>query len=142
MIITLNEEAHLARCIQSVPFAQEIIVLDSKSTDKTQEIATNLGARVIQQPFLGYRDQKQKALEYATQPWVISLDADEALSPGLQEEIKKIITEGHGFDGYKMPRCSFYLNRWIKHGGWYPDFQTRFFKEKKQLGLGELFMNR
>src|ERR1700677_5008780 len=110
IIITLNEEAHLARCIQSVPFAQEIIVLDSDSVDKTEEIAIQLGAKVIQQPFLGYRDQKQKALELATHPWVLSLDADEALSPGLGDEIKKIIAQGHGLDGYRMPRCSFYLN--------------------------------
>ncbi len=126
----------MARCIQSVPFAQEIIVLDSASKDKTQIIAKSFGARVIDQSFLGYREQKQKALSFATQEWVLSLDADEALSPQLQEEIKKTVGNNGPEDGYRMPRCSFHLNRWIKHGGWYPDYQTRLFRRLKGKWVG------
>ncbi len=129
VIITLNEEKYIADCIMSVPFASEIIVVDSFSTDKTSEIAQGEGAKVLTQKFLGYRKQKQFALGVATQEWVLSLDADERLSEELQNEISSILGNPK-FNGYRMPRCSFHLGRWIRHGGWYPDYQTRLFRKE------------
>ena len=135
VVITLNEEHNIARCIKSVPFASEVIVVDSFSSDKTKEIAESLGARVIQRPFAGYRDQKQFGLEQATETWVLSLDADEALSPLLQDEIKSTLLNP-ALDSYEMPRLSFHLGKWIRHGGWYPDFQHRLFKREKASWTG------
>lgn len=131
VIITLNEDENIARCIQSVPWADEVIVLDSNSKDKTREIAESLGAKVHIQNFLGFRDQKQKATDLAKNDWILSLDADEALSLGLSQEILDTFDTTPIQDGYRMPRLSFHLGRWIKHGGWYPDRQLRFFNRKK-----------
>jgi glycosyltransferase involved in cell wall biosynthesis len=139
VIITLNEENDIARCIESVPFAQEIIVVDSLSKDKTRDIALKLGAKVIEKQFLGYRAQKQFAIDQATCEWVLSLDADEALSSDLQSEILAHLLNlefQSRFNGFKMPRLSFYLGRWIRHGGWYPDYQTRLFKKDKGVWTG------
>lgn len=135
VIITLNEESNIERCLQSVPFATEKIVVDSFSKDSTCEKAQKAGARVIQRPFTGYRDQKQFALDQATMPWVLSLDADEALSPALQQEIVNTL-KNPVHDGYRMPRCSFHLGKWIRHGGWYPDYQLRLFKKEKAKWVG------
>jgi glycosyltransferase involved in cell wall biosynthesis len=138
-IITLNEEANIERCIRSVPFATEVVVVDSLSTDHTVEISKALGARVISQKFLGYRAQKQFAHDATLQPWVLSLDADECLSPELQAEILEIFRNpsdaGSGSssplpNGYRIPRLSFHLGRWIRHGGWYPDYQTRLYRRE------------
>ena len=140
VIITLNEEAHLARCIESVPFAQEIIVVDSLSKDKTREIALRLGAKVIEKPFMGYREQKQFALDQASCEWVLSLDADEVLSPALQAEIlaRFLNREDQAdVDGYKMPRLSFYLGRWIRQGVGIPIIRRDCSREQRENGKGE-----
>lgn len=131
VIITLNEEENIARCIQSVPWADEVIVLDSESRDNTRQIAESLGAKVHIQKFLGFRDQKQRATDLAKNDWILSLDADEALSLGLSQEILDTFDTTPIQDGYRMPRLSFHLGRWIKHGGWYPDRQLRFFNRTK-----------
>ena len=135
VVITFNEEKNIERCIRSVPFATEVIVVDSLSQDRTTEIAVGLGARVIERNFEGYRNQKQFAIEQATQPWVLSLDADEALSAELQAEILRALHRPE-FDGFRIPRCSHHLDRWIKHGGWYPDYQTRLFKKDSGRWVG------
>ncbi len=135
VVITLNEEKNIERCLKSVPFAREVIVLDSKSKDRTVDIAQSLGARVFSQEFKGYRQQKADALALATQSWILSLDADEYLSPNLQTEIKSVLTNPL-FNGYKMPRKSFHLGRWIYHGDWYPDFQTRLIKRNRAYWKG------
>jgi glycosyltransferase involved in cell wall biosynthesis len=135
VIITLNEENNVSRCIQSVPFAQEIIVVDSLSTDRTREIAKSLGAKVIEKSFLGYREQKQFALNQATLPWVLSLDADETLSAELKAEIEGVLKSPDS-QAYRMPRLSFHLGRWIRHGGWFPDYQTRLFKRDSGSWFG------
>jgi len=132
VVITLNEERNIERCIRSVPFAKEIIVVDSFSEDKTVKIAETLGAKVIQRKFTGYRDQKQFAMEQAKESWILSLDADEALSPDLKRELPHLLLRQDA-DGFRIPRCSFHLNKWIRHGGWYPDYQNRLFKR----GLGK-----
>jgi glycosyltransferase involved in cell wall biosynthesis len=136
VIITLNEDENITRCIESVPWADEVIVLDSESKDKTREVASSLGAKVVTQKFLGFRDQKQKVTDLAKNDWVISLDADEALSLALSEEILHAFDTTPIQDGYRMPRLSFHLGRWIKHGGWYPDRQLRFFNRKKAKWVG------
>lgn len=130
VIITLNEEKNIRDCIQSVPFASDIVVLDNFSKDKTKEIAESLGARVIQHEWLGFGAQKNKATEFAKYDWVLSLDADERLSAELQTEIKKDFATLKKDVGYQLPRLSFHLKRWIRHGGWYPDYQLRLFHRK------------
>jgi glycosyltransferase involved in cell wall biosynthesis len=127
VVITLNEEANLERCLKSVPFASDIVVVDSFSTDRTVEIAQKMGANVVAEKWRGYGPQKALAVSHAKFDWVLSLDADEALSPQLQEEI---LAKFAGFQeevGYETPRLSWHLGRWILHGGWYPDYQLRLF---------------
>lgn len=127
-IITLNEEANLARAIESVRgFAQEILVVDSGSTDHTLEIARNLGARILSNPWRGYGQQKNFAMKQAANDWVLNLDADEEVSPELAVEIQQVMERDHGknVSGYSVPRLSKYLGRWIKHGGWYPNRLVR-----------------
>lgn len=127
-IITFNEEAKIAEAIKSVAFADEILVVDSESTDKTREIAESLGAKVIVQKWLGFAKQKQFAVENAAHDWILSLDADEKVSIELKNEILNLNPQA---DAYKLPRLSFYLNQPIRHGGWYPDWQIRFFNRNK-----------
>lgn len=128
-IITYNEEKNIAKAICSVLWADEIIVVDSNSTDKTVKIAEQLGAKVIIQPWLGFSKQKQFAVNQAKNDWIFSLDADEIVSKELAAEIK-FIAENNSKSAnvaYRIPRLSFYMNRPIKHSGWYPDSQIRFF---------------
>lgn len=129
VVITLNEEINIARCIKSVPFAKEIIVLDSGSIDNTVKIAKDLGAKVYSQEWLGFGAQKQKALSYATSSWLLFLDADEWLSEGLQSEIKEVIINPNSENVFSIKRLSSYLGKKIYHGGWYPDYQTRLFRK-------------
>ena len=130
-IITFNEERHIADAIDSVSWADEIIVVDSESTDATRDIAESLGARVILKPWPGFSDQKQFATDSAKNDWVLSLDADERVSDELRREIEEFRGSGFTADGYKLPRLSFYMGRAIKHGGWYPDLQLRLFDRTK-----------
>jgi glycosyltransferase involved in cell wall biosynthesis len=127
VIITKNEEKSIERCIRSVPFAKEVVVLDSGSEDQTCEIAKKLGAKVFHEPWRGFGPQKQRATELASQSWILSLDADEQLSPSLAAEIQQRMQEDPVTDGFEMPRLSFHMGRWIRHGGWYPDRQLRLF---------------
>lgn len=136
VIISLNEEDNIERCISSCPWASEVILLDSGSTDRTTEIAKKNGAEVFVEKFRGYREQKQRATELAKNDWIISLDADEALSPQLSQEIQNSFAHNQQKDGFEMPRKSFYMNRWITHGGWYPDKQLRFFNRQKAKWVG------
>lgn len=131
-VITLNEEANIQRCLKSVPFAADIIVLDSGSTDSTKIIAKSLGARVFEEPWRGYGLQKQRAVDLALFDWVLCLDADEELSSELQIEIYNLLkTESSPYFGFSIPRISFHLGRWLAFGGWYPDYQTRLFLKSK-----------
>ena len=129
VIITLNEENSIERCIRSAPFASEIVVVDSGSTDNTKEIAEKLGAKVFHQDWLGYGAQKKFATQKAGQKWVLSLDADEWLSDELRDEIQEVISrDGLGYSVYSMRRLSQYMDKWIYNGGWFPDWQMRLFK--------------
>ncbi|MEO0335613.1 MAG: glycosyltransferase family 2 protein [Pseudomonadota bacterium] len=140
-IITLNEEANLERCIRSVPFADEVVVVDSGSSDKTKEIAKKLGARVLEQDWLGFQRQKQLAADATSNRWVLALDADESLSRELALEIETLLGDANlsQFAAYRVPRLSFHFGRWIRHGGWYPDYQVRLLnKDNSKWSGGEL----
>lgn len=131
VIITLNEEKVIERCIKSMQrVADEIVIVDSYSTDKTEEISRKLGAKFIQHPFNGYRDQKNFALQQATYDYVLSLDADEALSIELEKSILQI-KENWQHDAYKFNRLNYCCGQWIKHTDWYPDRKIRLFDRRK-----------
>jgi glycosyltransferase involved in cell wall biosynthesis len=131
IIITYNEEANIARCIASVSgVADEVVVIDSHSTDATVSIATAMGARVVQHPFLGYAKQKNFATTQATYDWILSLDADEELTPALSQSIIAVKASA-AHNVYKLPRLTNYCGQWIKHCGWYPDWQTRLYNRTK-----------
>jgi len=136
-IITFNEERNISRVIESLRCCDEILLLDSGSNDRTVEIATKLGARVVEASWHGYAAQKNKAAELATHDWILSLDADESLSEALEAEIWHIKKSGPEFDGYTMPRLAQYLGRWILHSGWYPDRKVRLFNRKKAKWVGD-----
>ena len=123
VIISFNEEKNISDALRSVAWADEILVVDSKSTDRTREIAESLGARVLVRQWPGFSAQKQFAADSAANDWILSLDADERVTDGLQEEIERIRKTGPKYDGYSIPRLSIYLGREIRLGGWYPDRQ-------------------
>jgi glycosyltransferase involved in cell wall biosynthesis len=127
-IVTLNEEATLARTLASVAWAKEIIVVDSGSIDRTAEIARAHGARVIEREWPGFVAQKNFAIEQCSGAWVLSLDADEELTPELQQEIQKLLAANPTLHAYYLKRRNYFLGRWIKHGGFYPDAKLRLFR--------------
>ncbi len=136
-IITLNEERNVARAIESLRCADEILILDSGSADRTVELAENLGARVIEAGWRGYAAQKNWAAEQASNDWILSVDADEALSEALEAEIWSLKKSGPQYDAYTMPRVARYLGRWILHSGWYPDRKVRLYHRDKAKWVGE-----
>jgi glycosyltransferase involved in cell wall biosynthesis len=136
-IITLDEERNIARAIESLRCCDEILILDSGSTDRTVELAENLGARIIEAGWRGYSGQKNWAAEQATYDWILSLDADEALSEALEAEIWNLKKSGPRYDGYTMPRLPRYLGRWIMHSGWYPDRKIRLYDRRKARWVGD-----
>ena len=124
-LITMNEEANLARTLASVQWADELIVVDSGSTDRTLEIARFYNARVHQRPWHGFAAQKNFALAQCTGDWILSLDADEELTPELQTELRTLLEHAPSYDAYKLRRRNYFLGRWIKRGGFYPDAKLR-----------------
>jgi len=136
-IITFNEQTNIARAIESLRCCDEVVLVDSGSNDRTMEIAAKLGARVVEAPWRGYAGQKNFAAEQAAHDWVLSIDADEALSEALEGEIWRIKKSGPGHDAYTMPRMAQYLGRWILHSGWYPDRKVRLYDRRKARWTGE-----
>ncbi len=128
-LITLNEEQNIARALRSVQWANEIIVVDSGSTDKTIPIAKAMGAKVFSRDWEGYGQQKNFAHAQATQEWVLNLDADEEVSPELFAELTTAVTGTTAFAGYFIPRKTFFVGQWIKNGGWYPGYIKRLSKK-------------
>ncbi len=133
VVITRNAEAHLERCLNSVKFASDIVVLDCGSEDNTVAIAEKHGARVFTEEWRGFGPQKRRATELAKYDWVLNLDADEALSPESQDELSGILGAAAPphVDAFRFPRLSFHMNRWIRYGGWYPDWQIRLYDRRK-----------
>lgn len=136
-IITLNEERNIARSIESLRCCDEILILDSGSVDRTVELAEKLGARVIEAGWRGFAGQKNWAAEQAAHDWILSLDADEALSESLEAEVLTLKKNGPRYDGYTMPRLARYLGRWILHSGWYPDRKVRLYDRSKARWVGD-----
>jgi glycosyltransferase involved in cell wall biosynthesis len=132
-IITLNEAENIIEAIESVEWADEILVVDSESTDATRELAERCGARVLVNPWPGFAKQKQFAADSASNDWILSLDADERVSPELKSSLDELRAKGEFqlADGYRVARRAFYLGRWIRGGGWYPDYQLRFFNRRR-----------
>jgi glycosyltransferase involved in cell wall biosynthesis len=127
-IITLNEEANLARTLASVQFADEVIVVDSGSTDRTCDIAASFEAKLFREPWKGFAAQKNSAIEKCTGTWILSLDADEELTPELQLEIRTLLPCEPVINAYLLRRRNLFLGRWIRHGGYYPDPKLRLFR--------------
>jgi len=128
VVITYNEEANIGRLLESVRPADEHVVLDCGSTDRTPEIARDFGARTFTEEWKGYSVQKNSAIDKATGDWVLSLDADEAVEPELMEEIRHVLGHNPPVNGYYIPRKNYFLGRWIRHGGFYPDRKLRLFR--------------
>lgn len=137
-IITLNEARNIRAACESVPWADEIVVVDSGSIDETREIAAECGARVIENPWPGFAEQKQFAAESAQYEWIFSLDADERLSEELKASIANLRSRNDDqlADGYFIARRVFYLGRWIRGGGWYPDRQLRLYRKSRGRWAG------
>lgn len=136
VIITKNEERNIGRCLASVKgIADDIVVLDSFSTDRTEAIVKEHGGRFLQHAFDGHIEQKNRAITHAKYPWVLSLDADEALDERLAPSIKEVMT-APAADGYTMNRLTNYCGGWIRHGGWYPDTKLRLWDSRKGRWTG------
>src|SRR5215471_1171350 len=133
VIITLNEQENIRPACESVAWADEIVVVDSESTDATRDLANDCGARIIVNKWPGFATQKQFATDAASSDWVFSLDADERISPELRGAIEQLKSKKRSSlgDGYRVARRTFYVNRWIRGGGWYPDYQLRLFNRHK-----------
>ncbi|MCB1326316.1 MAG: glycosyltransferase family 2 protein [Spirochaetales bacterium] len=131
-IITLNEQDRLPRCLDSVSFADELIVVDSGSKDETAAVARERGARVVKRAFEGFVIQKNFAISLARFEWVLVIDADEVVTPELARAIQEVTgrddVQANGPVAYRVARMSYYLGRWIRHSGWYPDYNIRLFR--------------
>lgn len=140
IVITRNEAASIEACLASVPFADEWIVVDSSSTDDTCEIARRFGARVVEtNDWPGFGPQKNRALEQARSDWVLSLDADERVSPELAEQIKAVLANpGAAAAAYSVSRLSSFCGQWMRHGDWYPDHVLRLFKRGQAVFSNDL----
>lgn len=136
VIITKNEERNIGRCLASVKgIADDLVVLDSFSTDRTEAIVKEHGARFIQHAFDGHIEQKNRAITHARHPWVLSLDADEALDERLAQAVKEAMRSPSA-DGYTMNRLTNYCGGWVRHGGWYPDSKLRLWNSRKGRWTG------
>ncbi|MBN2041270.1 MAG: glycosyltransferase family 2 protein [Spirochaetes bacterium] len=129
-IICYNEEKKIRRCLESVKWADEIVVLDSFSTDATQDICREYTDKIHQHEFDGHIQQKNRAIDLCSNDWVFCIDADEVVTDELKDSILKTDTGKTEFYGFAVPRKVFYLGKWISHGGWYPDYKIRFFNRK------------
>ena len=140
-INTFNEEDNIGPALESLAFADEIIVVDSFSTDRTVEIARSLAHRVISHPFASHGEQHNFADTLCTHDWVLVLDADERITPELRASIEQALqaldARPDAFDGFRMARRAWYLGRWIRHSGWYPDWQTRLYRRSAAAWKGE-----
>jgi glycosyltransferase involved in cell wall biosynthesis len=135
-VLAFNEEKKIARCLESLVWCDEIVVLDSFSTDRTVDICRHYTEHVYQREWLGYVGQRNTVRTFAQHPWVLFMDSDEEMSPALRDEIAEALGSGSSkYVGYEFPRQVYYLGRWIRHGEWYPDVKLRLFK--KEFGRTE-----
>lgn len=137
-VMTFNEESNIRRCLESLAFCDEIVVLDSLSTDRTVEICREFTDKVFQEPWKGYIAQRNRLRALATHDWVLFLDADEEVSPVLRDQILyQFRTGNEKYVGYEFPRQVFYLGKWIRHGEWNPDIKLRLFLKDKGYSGGQ-----
>jgi glycosyltransferase involved in cell wall biosynthesis len=127
-IIALNEEERIRPCLESVRWAEEIVVCDSGSTDRTLAVAAEYGAATFQDEWRGFADHKNLAVERTSHPWILVVDADERVTPSLRAEIEKVLADPAAAEGYLVPRRSYFLGQWIRGCGWYPDETIRLFR--------------
>lgn len=137
-IITRDEAANLAAALESVSWADEIVVVDSESTDATVDIARRYTSKVLVRPWPGYVEQKNCAAAEASHDWILSLDADERVTPELAAEIQAILKSEPPAAGYRVPRVTFHLGRWIRSTDWYPDYQLRLYDRRRGRWTGKL----
>ena len=128
VVVTLNEEERLRACLESVAWADELIVVDAESQDKTAQIAREFTDRVIVRPWPGFAAQKNFGLAEARGDWILALDADEHVSSELRDEIERVLTADGPADGYRAPRRNIFWGQWVRHGGLWPDWQLRLFR--------------
>ena len=136
-IIALNEQRNIARAIRSVGFCEEVLVIDSGSTDRTVEIARSLGAKVVTNDWPGYAAQKNFAASIARNDWILSVDADEAVGSELASQILRLKAQLPDRAGYDFPRLARYCGRWIRHSGWYPDRKVRLYRKDSGQWVGQ-----
>jgi glycosyltransferase involved in cell wall biosynthesis len=130
-IITRNEEQNIRDCLESVEWADEIVVVDNGSTDQTRQICQEFQARVYLEEWKGFPRQKNSAIEKTRNEWVFSLDADERVTPDLCQEIASTLENDPSVDGYYIARKNYFLGHWIKQCGWYPDYNLRLFRKSR-----------
>ena len=135
-VITRDEAANLAAALDSVAWADEIVVVDSESTDATLDIARRYTSRVLMRPWPGYVAQKNRAAAEATHDWILSIDADERVSPELARDIRALLQQEPPAAGYRLPRVTFHLGRWIRTTDWYPDYQLRLYDRRRGRWTG------
>lgn len=135
-IITLNEAAHIADAIDSAAWADEVVVVDSGSTDDTLAIARSKGARTHTRAWTGYVDQKNFAASLASHDWIFSIDADERIPPALVSEIRSLLSADPPLSGYRVPRVTYHLGRWVRTTDFYPDYQMRLYDRRKARWQG------
>jgi glycosyltransferase involved in cell wall biosynthesis len=135
-VITRDEAANIAAALESVRWADEIVVVDSQSTDGTAQIARQYTDKVIVRPWPGYVAQKNFAAEQAAHDWILSLDADERVSPELAEEVRALLAGTPDAAGYRIPRVTFHFGRWIRSTDWYPDYQLRLYDRRRARWTG------
>lgn len=131
LVMARDEERNLPRCLQSLSFADEIVVLDTESRDATARVARRYTKRVYRVPFEGFSATRNKGFERCRGDWLLSIDADEEVSSALAAEIRAATATDGGFDGFRIPRRALFLGRWLRGGGWYPDYQLRLFRRRK-----------
>ncbi|NJN37079.1 MAG: glycosyltransferase family 2 protein [Nitrospiraceae bacterium] len=137
-IIAYNEAKKISDAINSVLWADEIIVADSASTDETAQIATDLGARVVQIPFHGFGHLRNQAIKACTHEWIFSLDTDEQCTPEVRDEILRLFAETPEYDAYLVPRRNYFMGQWVAHSGWYPNFRQPQLFRKSAMQYMEL----
>ena len=133
VIVTKNEEVNIRDALQSIGNKAEIVIVDSYSTDRTTEICKEFTDKIFQREWHGYASQKQTAIELASNPWVFILDSDERFTDSLWEEIAAIVNGSQIFTGYYVSRKNYFLGKWIRHSGWWPDYTLRLFKKDEAL---------
>ena len=136
-VITFNEAANIQAALESLSWADEIIVVDSESTDDTVAIARKFTDKVLARPWPGYIAQKNFAAEQASHDWVFSLDADERVTPALADEIRQRLSTTSSVSGYRVPRVTFHLGRWMRSTDWYPDYQLRLYDRRRARWAGK-----